>query len=354
MTALHVVDGSIGLADDDVEARLARVAAEVRRAIDDAIPDGEPHRWLYRLVREYPRRDGKGLRPSLCLAACCAFGGHDHEVFPIAVAIEMLHNAFLIHDDVADASEQRRGQATLPMSDGDGLALNAGDALVLFANRLLRRHLATMDRAIAARLHHEFDTMATRTLEGQAIELGWRRDHVVDLQPEDYLELIMRKTCWYTTIHPLRVGTLVGSRGRADLRPMFRFGFLLGAAFQIRDDLLNLVGDEHVYGKEIDGDLFEGKRTLMLIHLLRASGGADRREVVDYVRMARTDRGVDVVARIRDLMTTYGSIEFASEYGRGIASAALDAFDEAFSGVEPGSDTAFVQRLVPYVLGRRR
>ena len=86
--------------------------------------------------------------------------------------------------------------------------------------------------------------MALRTLEGQATELGWRRDQVDELAPEDYLDLIMHKTCWYTTVHPLRVGALVGSRGVADLRPMVRFGFYLGAAFQIQDDLLNLVGTE--------------------------------------------------------------------------------------------------------------
>ena len=97
--------------------------------------------------------------------------------------------------------------------------------------------------------------MMLHTLEGQATELGWRRDIVVDLTPEDYLDLIMRKTCWYTTIHPLRVGALVGSAGSADVTHMVRFGFYLGAAFQIRDDLLNLVGDEETYGKEILGDL---------------------------------------------------------------------------------------------------
>ena len=98
---------------DEVERVLDDVGGRVRRAMDDAIPDGEPHRWLYRLVRDYPSRAGKALRPSLCLATCRSFGGREEEVFPIAVAIEMLHNAFLIHDDVADASERRRGGPTL-------------------------------------------------------------------------------------------------------------------------------------------------------------------------------------------------------------------------------------------------
>ena len=88
----------------------------------------------------------------------------------------------------------------------------------------------------------------------------------------------MHKTCWYTTIHPLRVGAIVGSGGTAELGPLVRFGFHFGAAFQIRDDLLNLVGDEQLYGKEILGDLYEGKRTLPLVHLLSRRAGSRPRD----------------------------------------------------------------------------
>ena len=141
---------------------------------------------------------------------------------------------------VSDAAAGRRWRRhTAPR-----LALNAGDALAVMSNELLRRHTRSMQADLADRVLAEFGTMALRTLEGQATELGWRRDNVTDLVPEDYLDLIMHKTCWYTTIHPLRVGALIGSRGHADLRPMVRFGFHLGAAFQIRDDLLNLIGEE--------------------------------------------------------------------------------------------------------------
>ncbi len=201
------------------------------------------------------------------MATSRAFGGSDGDILPVAVAIELLHNAFLVHDDIVDGSERRRGRPTLPAEYGLGLALNAGDALAVLSNQVLRRHAACMDGELADRVLSEFDAMALRTLEGQATELGWRRDRVDALEPEDYLDLIMHKTCWYTTVHPLRVGALVGSGGAADLRPMVRFGFHLGAAFQIQDDLLNLVGTEQEYGKEIDGDLYEGKRTLPLIHL---------------------------------------------------------------------------------------
>ena len=134
----------------------------------------------------------------MCLSTCRAYGGSDEDAFPIAVAIEMLHNAFLVHDDVADGSERRRGAVPpFPAAFGDALSLNAGDAMVVLANKLLRRHTRSLDPALADRILDEFDMMAMRTLEGQATELGWRRDGVIGLSPEDYLNLILHKTCWY-------------------------------------------------------------------------------------------------------------------------------------------------------------
>jgi geranylgeranyl diphosphate synthase, type II len=336
-----------------VEAYSEDVSRLVRRSMLDAIPDGEPHRWLYRVARVYPSRAGKGLRPALCVATSRAFGGSDGDILPVAVAIELLHNAFLVHDDIVDGSERRRGSRTLAAEYGVGLALNAGDALAVFSNQVLRRHAACMDVDLAERVLREFDAMALRTLEGQATELGWRQDRVEELRPEDYLDLIMHKTCWYTTVHPLRVGTLIGSRGAADLQPMVRFGFYLGAAFQIQDDLLNLVGSEREYGKEIDGDLFEGKRTLPLIHLLRNARGRDRDTVDRYIRLERSERTVAMVSEIRALLSDYGSIAFAAAYARGIAGAALDAFEIAFAPAAAGPDRDFVRAAVAYMLDRR-
>ena len=337
----------------EVDGVLRAVGRDVRRKMLDVLPAGEPHRWLYRLVRSYPSRPGKAIRPALCLATCRAFAGRDETAFPVAVAIEMLHNAFLVHDDIADGSERRRGRPTLCADYGEALALNAGDALVVLANQLLRHHARGLEPAVADRVLNEFDSMAMRTLEGQATELGWRRDRVVDLTPEDYLDLILHKTCWYTTIHPLRVGLLLG-KTEGDLGAMVRFGFFLGAAFQIQDDLLNLTGDEALYGKEINGDLYEGKRTLALIHVCSEAQGSDREFLHDYLAMDRAARTPSVVERVRALMERYGSLGFARDYADGIAGAALDAYEEAFAGAREGPDTGFVRALVPYMVGRRR
>ncbi len=338
----------------EVEERLRQVGRMIRRAMLDATPDGEPHQWLYRPMREYPARAGKALRPALCLSAGRAFGARPEDVLGIAVAIELMHNAFLVHDDIADGSEMRRGRPTLPADYGLAAALNAGDGLAIVASQVLRRAVRRLDRDLADLVMSEFDTMALRTLEGQATEIGWQRDHVEDLTPEDYLELIMHKTCWYTTIHPLRVGAMVGSGGTVDLGPLVRFGFHFGAAFQIRDDLLNLIGDEQTYGKEILGDLYEGKRTLTLVHLMSHATGADRALVGEYLRLRRAERTPEIVAAVRALMDAYGSIDFTRQYAEGILLVADDLFEVAFADARPGPDLDFLRSLVPYVWARWR
>lgn len=338
----------------EVEGHLRGVARVVRRAMLDAMPDGEPVQWLYGPMREYPSRPGKALRPALCLSASRAFGAEPDGLMGVAVAIELLHNAFLVHDDIADGSEMRRGRPTLSATHGVAAALNAGDGLAVVASQVLRRATRQFDDDLADLVWQEFDTMAMRTLEGQATEVGWQLDNVEDLGPEDYLELIMLKTCWYTTIHPLRVGVLVGSGGKADLAPLVRFGFHFGAAFQIRDDLLNLVGDERSYGKEILGDLYEGKRTLPLIHLLSSAGPADKALLSDYLRRDRGERTEDMVRTVRRLMDDYGSIDFTREYAEGILLVAEEFFEHAFADAQPGPDLDFLRSLVPYVWARWR
>ena len=341
------------------EAALADYGGRARAAMLDALPDGSPGPWLYDLVRSYPTRPSKALRPTLFLATCEAFGGSASSAMGVAVAIELLHNAFLVHDDIVDGSLRRRGSPTLHESAGLGLALNAGDALGALAQRQLRRSIDQLSARVASQVLEEFETMLIRTAEGQATELGWCRDGVDDVGPEDYLDLIMHKTCWYTTIHPLRVGALIGSATSTDgpapaLDAMIRFGFHLGAAFQIRDDILNLTGDDR-YGKEIGGDLLEGKRTLMLIHLLQSAQGHDRRFVSEFLATDREGRSLDDVDRVREMMDRHGSIAFAQAYADGVAAQAMTAFESAFAPTldpEPSRGAAAVRSMIAYMHGR--
>ena len=132
------------------------------------------------------------------------------------------------------------------------------------------------DPAVSLRILDEVDHMLVECLEGQAVELGWVRDNELTVRTEVHLRLVLKKTAWYSFIHPMRIGALVANGDDWKLDRFDRFGFLLGAAFQITDDVLNLTGDASRYGKEINGDLFEGKRTIVLAHALGKVNATDR------------------------------------------------------------------------------
>ncbi len=336
-----------------IESQLRESAALVANACRAYLPEAEPRRYLYDLVADYPSRGGKAIRPSLCLATCRAFGGRTEDALPTAAAIELLHNAFLVHDDVADGSRLRRGRPTLQADWGVGLAVNAGDAMAIISQSVLRDNVGLLGTRMATLVADEFDTTMRRTVEGQAIELGWQRDNVEALRPEDYLDLIMRKTCWYTTINPMRVGGLIGSWGTVDLDRFVRFGFYLGAAFQIQDDLLNLVGDERRYGKEIHGDLWEGKRTLMLIHVMSEAADGERDLLRRFLARDRATRTDAEVRAVFGLMEHHGSIDYARHFAAGIGRAAGDAFEEAFADLDDSPDRRFVEGMISYMLERR-
>src|SRR5262249_3907425 len=147
--------------------------------------------------------------------------------------------------------------------------------------------------------------------------------------------------------------------GTASLDAITRFGFYLGAAFQIRDDMLNLVGDQDEYGKELLGDIREGKRTLMLIHLLGSASADERKSLVAFLDRAgrRPDvpdgSALDIDAEgILELMAHYGSLEFAYQFGQGVATAAYESFHDAFADVPPSPSRGFVEALIPYMLAR--
>ena len=199
--------------------------------------------------------------------------------------------------------------------------------------------------------------MTRLTTAGQNLELRWRRDNTLDLEPDDYLRLILRKTCCYTTIYPLRIGALVGSRGSVDgptLEALSEFAFYLGAAFQIRDDLLNLVGSEERYGKERLGDLHEGKRTLLLIRLLSVADEADRAWLGAYLGRPISERRAEEAEHVLGLMERYDCLTFATTWGQAIATAARVAFVDAFAGVRPSAHTDLLEAMIAYMLERPR
>jgi len=303
-------------------------------------------------MAEYPRRGGRMLRSSLCIATARVFGADLRDAVNCAVALELLHNAFLVHDDVEDESETRRGIPTLDAEYGVALAVNTGDALALTAFRALMDTRWRLGPTLTTRLMLEAELMARETVEGQAIELGWRSDNATHVSESDYLGMVLKKTCWYTTIFPSRAGALLGTRSERGLDRFIRFGFFLGAAFQIQDDILNLIGDEARYGKELDGDIREGKRTLMLLHLLNCANADERSKLVALLAASRERRGADEIRWIRERMGHYGSLAHAQQVAHALAGAAMHEGSVLYANLPESKDRRFIEALPRWVLSR--
>ena len=325
--------------------------AATRAVMERYLVSDRPMPYLDDLVTDYPRRGGKMMRPSLCIAHARAFGASLEQAVLTAAAIELLHNALLIHDDIEDGSEERRGQPTLHALHGVPLALNAGDTLMLLSLRPLMDNAERIGERLALEILRETEVMARESAEGQALELGWRDRNASDVTQADYLRMVLKKTAWLSTIYPSRVGALIGSSGRVDLSIFMNFGFFLGAAFQIQDDLLNLVGDA-TYGKELNGDLYEGKRTLMLIHAQQASDPGDRAILNDILSRPREQRTLDDVTWLRAIIDRHDSIAHARKVAEALVGAATYEFGRVYGELPDSRDKRFIAALIPWVFER--
>jgi geranylgeranyl diphosphate synthase, type II len=170
--AVAVLDGPAGFLE-----RLDWYRELVPDTLGSGVPAGEPRKHLYGLVNDFIGRPGKALRPALCVATARALGGRAEDAFPAAAGIEMLHNAFLVHDDIEDGSDSRRGVPTMHRRVGVPIAANTGDAMNALAMRFFRRSVEQLGPGAAIRILDEVDHMLVESLEGQATELGWVRDN---------------------------------------------------------------------------------------------------------------------------------------------------------------------------------
>lgn len=331
---------------------LEEYGAITRARLTEYLRGPDDGHGLYALASDYPDRGGRSMRASLCIASARAFGVPLEDALNSAVAVELLHNAFLVHDDVEDDSEERRGRPTLHLLHGIPIAVNVGDALAVLSLRPLMDNVRVLGPTLALRVLEETERMARESVEGQAMELSWRHHNVVDLDESDYLKLILKKTCWYSTIFPTRVGALIGTRDRVDLDRYLRFGFFVGAAFQIQDDLLNLVGDEARYGKELNGDILEGKRTLMLIHLLNGCTPREKHELKQLLALPRSARTEEHALWVRRQMDAHRSIEHAREVAHALAGAALHEFSVSYGDMPDSEDKRFLGAVAAWAIER--
>jgi geranylgeranyl diphosphate synthase type II len=321
-----------------------------RAAMLAQIPTTEPRAYLYDLVRDYPLRGGRGMRPALHMAAARAFGAGPGDATATAVAVELLHNGLLVLDDIQDESEQRRGAPTLHRLHGIPLACNVGTAMSVMSLVPLLDNVAVCGPEVALAIFEEAIRMAQLCAEGQSQDLGWRRDNRIDVTTREYLDMVLRKTSAYSTIFPLRAGVMVGRRTTEVPAAVTRYAYLLGAAFQVQDDLLNVSGADLGYGKEPFGDLLEGKRTLLTIGLFERASPEERAWLRRYFGTPRTEKTPAQLRYVVELMRAYGVAEHTQRAVQSLVGAALAEADEAFRGLPESLDLELLRYMPIWVI----
>ena len=331
------------------------VLSEIERVIP-ATPRYRP--ILYDLALDYPKRSAKALRPALCIATCRAFGGCLEHVLPSAAVLELYHNAFLVHDDVEDGSELRRDAPTLHRLHGTPIAVNVGDAMLALTLPPLLDNMGVVGLGPAIRILQVIARMARESAEGQAIELDWVRSGRFEPTEIAYLRMVHKKTAWYTFVAPILIGAIVAEVEMAQLGPLRRFASLLGVAFQIQDDVLNLTPDDGGYGKEFAGDLWEGKHTLILLHALRHARPRDAARARKILAKPRaTERGEGKIPHdisfLLDLVSQAKSLAYARGVAGRFATRAGERLD-SLSDLTSSPHREFLPALVDYVVTRER
>lgn len=251
------------------QRRYDALRGKVDRHLARVIAPGEPED-LRNACRYVLTAGGKRLRAILVMLASEAAGGTARQALPAAAAVEIMHNFTLVHDDIMDHAAARRGAPTVHVKWDLNTALLAGDTLLAIAYKeLLRTTGADMRVLVRFFTHGVFDVC-----EGQAADLAFERRH--DVSVEEYFSMIARKTGRLITTSA-QIGAHIGGGAPPVIRALEAFGSHLGRAFQLQDDLLDIIGDERQFGKTIGGDIVEGKRTFLLLTALERSQGPDRK-----------------------------------------------------------------------------
>ena len=259
----------------------------------------EPY-GLYEPIEYTLASGGKRLRPRLVLLAAEMFGGEEEKVLPAALAIEVFHNFTLLHDDVMDKADIRRGRPTVHVRWNDNTAILSGDQMVIEAYTLLSRVPA--DRlSETLRL---FNKMATEICEGQQYDMEFERREQVSI--EEYMQMIRLKTSVLLAT-ALQIGAYIAGANAAQQQALYEYGINIGLAFQIQDDILDVYGDPKTFGKAIGGDICCNKKTYMLLTALQRADDETRAELEQWLQTQ--DKSDEKIQAVTDIYTRTGARE---------------------------------------------
>ena len=247
---------------------------------------------------------GKRLRMQLVLAGCRLVGGNEPDALPFAEAIEVFHNFTLLHDDVMDRADVRRGMPTVHVKWNDNTAILSGDQMLISAYQLLEgvpaQHLAELLRL--------FTQTATEICEGQQYDVDF--EHRDDVQISDYIEMIRLKTSVLLAA-ALQGGAIIGGANKAEQEALYNYGIHLGLAFQIQDDLLDCFGDPKTFGKAIGGDISCNKKTYLLLSALHRANPRQYSELSRWLML--TEASQEKINAVKQLYIDTQACEAAEQ-----------------------------------------
>ncbi len=315
----------------------------VKNEIEVLIPK-EP-KEVYEMLLPFIKRGGKRIRPTLVLLFCGAFGGDKLKAVRHAACLEVFHTFTLIHDDICDNSLMRRGKPTLHIKYGLPIAINSGDALYT----LVWKGLSNSDLApsLSLKILQICADAFQNVVEGQGIELKWYREKRFDVNEIEYFKMVKGKTASLIELS-CAIGALIAGASENDVAFTKNFGRKIGIAFQIRDDILNLVGSFEDYKKEIGGDITEGKRTLIVIHAIQHAKRREREELIDILGKNTQDQ--KEIERAIELLKKNGSVDYASKK----ADKLIENAKKSLGILKESKEKYALLELIDFVVSRQR
>lgn len=274
--------------------RLSDYSALVEQKIKEISYPSQELDALYLPIAYGMSAGGKRLRPALTLLAAEAFGAEYSQAISQAVGLEMFHNFTLLHDDVMDNSEIRRGRPSVFAKWGVNAAILSGDTMLTLATQ----YMMDCDNDKLRTVLNEFNQMAIKVYEGQQLDIDFEeRDNV---SVDEYIRMIKDKTGALLGC-AAKIGAIIGGASAEDAEAMYRYGLMLGVAFQIQDDWLDVYGDPASFGKPVGGDINNNKKTLLMLTALNQSG-AESAALREAMKLPAGPLKVQTVTRLYDRM----------------------------------------------------
>ncbi len=289
----------------DLKSILSDRIKAVNSALEDALDVWDEGK-LRQAIRHIPMAGGKRLRPVLAMLTADAISESGERVIPFGVALELIHNFTLLHDDVMDKDALRRGVATVHVLFDEATAINAGD--VLFARAFETLSTTEVEDAILRNLVREVAEAVRNIGEGQQLDKDF--ENRTDINETDYLKMIEYKTARLFQLST-KGGAMIAKGEQEQVATMSEYGRLLGMGFQIWDDYLDLKADEKLLGKPVGSDIKNGKITLMVVHALARLEGEDKDEFL--LVLGNQDASQEEVMGSIVLMDKVGSTKYAEQ-----------------------------------------